>query len=213
MKIKNIFFAILLGLGAIVIGAILLLHFSFAPTSDAKRNLSFGDVELFVEIPDGSPVDPIIRTYDLDKYQSFTEKEQSEIEEETMGKIEGDIPCVYLDGDEESLKFSFMKDGVKIEPDNIPEIKLIAYPSHFEDKDPERVITDKLLKNEKGEYFYRLYRHRTQYEKYFLETNSLQLNYEINGKKYISLFSFHTSTSDADFFKNETLQEPIPAEK
>lgn len=81
------------------------------------------------------------------------------------------------------------------------------------DKSPERVITDKLLKNESGEYFYTLRRYRTQYEKYFLETNYIQLIYNINGKEYISVFSLHTSTSDADFFKNEILQQPIPAEK
>ncbi len=213
MKKSNILFTILLGMGAIIIGIILFLYFTFSPTADTERNLSFGDVGLSVEIEDGSFVKPIVRTYALEKYQSFSEKKQRKIQEQTLGKIEGDIPCVYLDGNKESLKFSFTNNGVKAEPNDVPEIKLIAYPSHYEDESPERVITDKLLKNESGEYFYTLRRYRTQYEKYFLETNYIQLIYNINGKEYISFFSLHTSTSDADFFENEILQQPIPAEK
>ncbi len=213
MKKKNILLAILLSVGAIIVGVILFLHSAFSPTADAKRNLSFGDAGLSVEIADGSFVKPIVRTYALEDYQSLSERKQRKLREQTMGKIEGDIPCVYLDGNKESLKFSFTNNGVKAEPDNAPEIKLTAYPSHYKDKDPERVIMDKLLKNEKGEYFYTLRRYRTQYEKYFLETNYLQLIYNIDGKEYISVFSLHTSTSDADFFENEILQQPIPAEK
>ena len=213
MKKRGILLVGLLGLGAIILGTALFLNFVFGPTPDDQRNLSFADVELSVEIENGSPVKPIVRTYDLENYQSFSEKEKVKIQEQTMGKIEGDIPCVYLDGSEESLKFSFFENGIKAEPDDALEIKLTAHPAHFNDKEPERVILDTLSKNEKGEYSYMLHRYRTQYEKYFLETNSLQLIYEIDGKKYISVFSLHTSTPDSDFFENETLQEPIPAEK
>lgn len=213
MKKRNTLLIVLFSVISIVIGMILFLYCAFSPTPDSKRNLSFEDVVLSVQITDGSFVKPIVRTYDLEKYQSFSERKQRKIREQTLGKIEGDIPCVYLDGNKESLKFSFTKNGVKVEPDDVPDIKLIAYPSHYEDKSPERVITDKLLKNESGEYFYTLWRYRTQYEKYFLETNHLQLIYSIDGREYISVLSLHTSTTDADFFRNETLQQPVPAEK
>ncbi|WP_324822906.1 hypothetical protein [Sinanaerobacter sp. ZZT-01] len=213
MKKKTVVFSLLLIFALIILGGALFLRYAFSPTADDKRNLSFGDAELSVEIVNGSFVKPIIRTYELEEYQSFSEAKREKIQNQTLGKIEGDIPCVYLDGTKESLKFSFKKDGVKTKPDHDPEIQLTSYPVTTEDQEPERVITGSLLKDEKDEYFYMLYRYRTQYEKYFLETNCLQLSYEIDGRKYISIFSVHTSNPDADFFNNETLKEPIPPEK
>ncbi len=197
----------------ILFGSILFLHFTVTPTTDSKRNLSDGDTQLLLEMQNASPVKPIIRTYELEKYQSFSEEKQEKIQKTTMGKIEGDIPCVYLDGAPESLKFSFKKEGEYVKPDDIPEIQITSYPSESEEKEGMRIITGKLLANEKGEYFYTLYRYRTQYEIYFLETNFVQLNYEIAGEKYLSVFSLHTSQPDADFFKNERLETPIPPEK
>lgn len=66
-------------------------------TEDSNRITSYTDIMMSVNLQGKTPSMAISKTYDGIEFENMSEDEQLEIMESVCGKIEGDIPSVYLD--------------------------------------------------------------------------------------------------------------------
>ena len=93
-----------------------------SPTSDKDRITNETDIKLSVETSKET-ASPFIKTYDAEKFSSFSESKQMKIRSSTCGKVEGDVPFVSIKNKKDSyVKISFKdKDSKNL----VPEIQKI----------------------------------------------------------------------------------------
>ncbi|QQK08805.1 hypothetical protein [Miniphocaeibacter halophilus] len=206
----------IIGLIALFIATLLIIflvfmYFSFRPTQDNKRNISSTNVYMSGKVGDDERT-PIIYSYKESEFNNFSKEEKEKIFDKIGGKVEGDIPAIYLDGDNK-IYMNFFKDDKIIKPDNLPVIKIKAYPSYYDSPETRLDFEDNFVQ-EDDYYTYAFKRYHNQYEKYILEHIEIEVLYEVDKEKYISLLSINNLNTDdgTDFFENEKLSEPIPAE-
>lgn len=186
--------------------------FIFSPTPKFLRNNTVDGVRVEIKVSNDNRL-PIVRTLTEEK---FLKKNKDDIEalfDKTSGKLEGDIPTVNLLEDK-NIYFKFLKDSKQVEPDSTPKIIVISKPSYLDIEEGEKIIEGELTKKDE-QYIFEMDRYRTQFEKYFLETNFVNVKFSIDGKNFVSVFT--TTSNNAmdgtDFFDNETLENPIDVEK
>lgn len=197
---KEILFAFIL---LFVIIPMYLNFVVFRPLKESKRNISTSDVSLQMDIK-GDERSLIIRTYELEEYNNLTAKKKEKIKKLVNGNIEGDIPCLILEEPNNKIDLVFTKNGqeVKAEDVNVT-ITSESYYSLKNKKQEKNTInvevTDQL----------EIQRNTAQYEKYHMEKNYLEIEYEIDGKEYISITAFNASNikDGESFFENELLEE------
>lgn len=112
-------FVVLIGIAAIVFAV---LHMAYRPTADKDRTTNETDIKLSVETSKET-ASPFIKTYDAEKFSSFSESKQMKIRSSTCGKVEGDVPFVSIKNKKDSyVKISFKdKDSKNL----VPEIQKI----------------------------------------------------------------------------------------
>lgn len=66
-------------------------------TEDTNRITTFTDIMMSVNLPGQTPSQAISKTYDAIDFDGLGEEGQQEVLESVCGKIEGDIPSVYVD--------------------------------------------------------------------------------------------------------------------
>ena len=206
-KVAKVFAIVIL----LVIILFVAVQIYFSPTPDSKRNNSVHGVKVNINVS----VDdrkPIVRTFERSKFENLSEKKITKVKDTVDGRIEGDIPCIHLNEDN-NIYFTFEKDGEIYEPE-IPKIKIFAHASHYDDKEKQRVIEGELDRLDDGRYYYETKRYSTQFEKYFMEYLRIEIYYTIDGVDYISTFGTFQDNANAgtDFFDNQTLEKPIPPE-
>lgn len=207
-KILFIILAIFFVLAMILFAA---AQIYFSPTPESKRNNSVHGVKVNIKVSNDDRK-PIVRTFERSKFENLSEKKITKVKDTVDGRIEGDIPCIHLNEDN-NIYFTFEKDGEIYEPE-IPKIKIFAHASHYDDKEKQRVIEGELDRLDDGRYYYETKRYSTQFEKYFMEYLRIEIYYTIDGVDYISTFGTFQDNANAgtDFFDNQTLEKPIPPE-
>ena len=202
-------FAIVIILTIILFAAI---QIYFSPTPIFRRNNSMNGVKVNIQVSNDERK-PIVRTFEREEFESLPESKVMKVRDKIAGRVEGDIPCIHLNYDNK-IYFEFTKDGKVYEPE-IPKIKIFASASHYVDNQKQRVIEGELDRLDDGRYFYETKRYSTQFEKYFLEYLRIEIYYTIDGVDYLSTFgTFQDNANDGtDFFDNENLEKPIPAEE
>ncbi|KXA27843.1 hypothetical protein HMPREF3229_01914 [Peptoniphilus harei] len=202
-------FAIVIILTIILFAAI---QIYFSPTPIFRRNNSMNGVKVNIQVSNDERK-PIVRTFEREEFESLPESKVMKVRDKIAGRVEGDIPCIHLNYDNK-IYFEFTKDGKVYEPE-IPKIKIFASASHYADNQKQRVIEGELDRLDDGRYFYETKRYSTQFEKYFLEYLRIEIYYTIDGVDYLSTFgTFQDNANDGtDFFDNENLEKPIPAEE
>ncbi|SUB75637.1 hypothetical protein [Peptoniphilus indolicus] len=202
---------IFLGLGLVLVIIVVFCVNAFRPTPEFMRNNTVDGVKVDVRLSTDKRI-PIVKTFTQEEFSKKDEADFEKLNDFLNGRIEGDIPTIHLEEDK-NIYLLFNKDGKVIEPDETPKITIVSKPSYLDVQDGERVIEGKLKKLDSG-YVYEMNRYRTQFEKYFMESNLLTVNFAIDGEAFVT--SFYAITNNAiegtDFFENETLAEPIPAE-
>ena len=202
-------FAIVIILTIILFAAI---QIYFSPTPNFRRNNSMNGVKVNIQVSNDERK-PIVRTFERKEFESLPKSKVMKVRDKIAGRIEGDIPCIHLNYDNK-IYFEFTKDGKVYEPE-ISKIKIFASASHYADDQKQRVIEGELDRLDDGRYFYETKRYSTQFEKYFLEYLRIEIYYTIDGVDYVSTFgTFQDNANDGtDFFDNENLEKPIPAEE
>lgn len=202
-------FAIVIILTIILFAAI---QIYFSPTPNFRRNNSMNGVKVNIQVSNDERK-PIVRTFEREEFESLPESKVMKVRDKIAGRIEGDIPCIHLNYDNK-IYFEFTKDGKVYEPET-PKIKIFASASHYADDQKQRVIEGELDRLDDGRCFYETKRYSTQFEKYFLEYLRIEIYYTIDGVDYVSTFgTFQDNANDGtDFFDNENLEKPIPAEE
>ena len=105
------------------------LHFSYKPTPDKSRITTDTNIKMMVDIYGSSPSSAITRTFDAGSYESFSESKRINIRSNTCGKIEGDVPCVFIKNRAESyVKLRFQDTDYKNQAPKIDSIKLYTAP-------------------------------------------------------------------------------------
>ena len=114
-------FVVLIGIAAIVFAV---LHMAYKPAADKNRTMNETDIKLNVKTSKET-ASPFIKTYDAEKFSSFSESKQMKIRSSTCGKVEGDVPFVSIKNKKDSyVKISFKdKDSKNLVPE-IQKIKL-----------------------------------------------------------------------------------------
>ena len=191
----------------ILIGFYILISHQLKPLPEAKRNISTTNAKMLVEMKDVANRTPIVRTYSKEEFDNFDEKEIKKIRDIVNGNIEGDIPALRLENGTGILSFTFGKKdekGVftKTSPDNIPEIKIFV--SNYASQKGEKEINDLFMEteNEEGVYLYKIKRYFNEFsedekafyedDKFFMEFMNIEISYEIDKEKYVSVFSIHS---------------------
>lgn len=117
---------ILLTVSVVALGIMVLLfaiiHMAYSQTPDKDRITNETDIKLSVETSKET-ASPFIKTYDAEKFSSFSESKQMKIRSSTCGKVEGDVPFVSIKNKKDSyVKISFKdKDSKNL----VPEIQKI----------------------------------------------------------------------------------------
>lgn len=202
-------FAIVIILTIILFAAI---QIYFSPTPNFRRNNSMNGVKVNIQVSNDERK-PIVRTFERKEFESLSESKVMKVRDKIAGRIEGDIPCIHLNEDNK-IYFTFESGGEVYQPE-IPKIKIFASASHYDDKQKQRVIEGELDRLDDGRYYFETKRYSTQFEKYFLEYLRIEIYYTIDGVDYVSTFgTFQDNANDGtDFFDNENLEKPIPAEE
>lgn len=125
-KLLILFFVIIIGL---IMSFFAFLHFAFRATPDEKRITSDTDIKMLVDIEGSSPSFAITKTYDAETFDSFSESKKNDIRAGTGGRIEGDVPAVFIDNREKSfVNFRFQDLSYQNQKPKINDIILYTSP-------------------------------------------------------------------------------------
>ena len=207
-KLIKIFSIILILLVTLFVG----LRIYYYPKPELKRNNSVHGVKVNIKVSNDER-EPIVRTFEREKFENFSEKEIVKLRDTIAGRVEGDIPCIHLSEDNK-FYVEFINKGKVYEPE-IPRIKIFVYSSPFDDNQKQRVIEGELDRLDDGRYYFETKRYSTQFEKYFMEYLRIEIYYTIDGVDYLSTFGTVQSNADdgTNYFENNELEEPIPPEE
>lgn len=112
-----IFFVAIVGIVALIFT---IIHMAYSPTPDKSRVTNETDIKVSVETSKET-ASPFIKTYDAEKFSSFSETKQMKILGSTCGKLEGDVPFVSIKNKKDSyVKISFRDNDSK---NLVPDIK------------------------------------------------------------------------------------------
>ncbi|MGO1470546.1 MAG: zf-HC2 domain-containing protein [Tissierella sp.] len=191
----------------ILISFYILISHQLKPLPEAKRNISTTNIKMVVDMEDVANRTPIVRTYTKKEFDNFNENKIKKIREIVNGNIEGDIPALVIENGRGILNFTFEKKdekGVftKIIPDDIPKIKISV--SSYSSEKGAKEIDDSFMEHEnrEGIYLYEIKRYFNEFtedenffyedDEFFMEFLNIEINYEIDKEKYVSIFSIHS---------------------
>lgn len=190
----------------IIVGGLTYIDWSLKPLPEEKRNISSSNIKMIVDMEDTDYRTPIIRTYTKEEFDSFDQDELDKIKDLVNGNIEGDIPALKIEDGRGILEISFqMIDNNKdyqvvgeIVPDDIPKIKIGV--TNYDSQQSKRTIENSFIESEEeGIYLYEIKRYfddeeleNFDKEEFFMEFMYIEVDFEINKEKYVSIFAIHT---------------------
>lgn len=100
---------------------------AFKATSNEKRNISTTSATMYINIPNATPSGAIIRTFDRNDFDGYSAAKLTNIREEIGGNIEGDIPGITQEKNEQ-VRFIFQDVyNQNVLPDKSPQIVIKEY--------------------------------------------------------------------------------------
>lgn len=132
----------------IVIAAFVgLMIYTGKGTDNGKRIMTDTVVRMSVNLQEQTPSRAITRTYEADDFDAFSEDKAQSIKYSTLGKLEGDIPCIYLESREKSkVEFAFQDNDYN----NIqPQIISVKMQTNADDEAIEVAAADYVYDNGK----------------------------------------------------------------
>lgn len=191
-----------------LIGLVLMLTACLGETKAEDRNISDSSIRMDVQLEDTGPDRrPIIRTLKQTTYENLNEKEEQKLMEAIAGRVEGDIPCVFLENEEAKLDLKFFNEdqGIHIDQPIKIEIQVPEDPSNMAEYQEEgsEYIKEEVQENENAySYFLKDYRHHEQEQ--FLDYYIIRVFFSFDGEDYVSLFGINaTNVRDSESFFNE----------
>lgn len=131
------------------------LEYAYQSTEHEKRNITKTAVQMYVNLPNQTPSDAIVYTYDKQEYDSFSERKRERIFDKVNGNMEGDIPALRFDQGETIVRFT-LQDGVSYNliPKVNPKIRIYQQATNLNEVQ-EKFFTyeSQLLKDEDGYYY------------------------------------------------------------
>ena len=101
------------------------LAYALQATPFDKRNVTQVDACMYVNLPDQTPSDAIVYTYDKEEYDIFSKQKKECIYDKVSGKIEGDIPPLRMDKSETIVRFVLQDSSShNLTPEILPIIRI-----------------------------------------------------------------------------------------
>ena len=131
------------------------LAYAFQATPFDKRNVTQVDARMYVNLPDQTPSDAIVYTYDKEEYDTFSKQKKERIYDKVSGKIEGDIPPLRMDKGETSVRFVLQdSSGHNLTPEILPIIRVYEYKGKAENGSPILKSHEAVLPVDEEGYYY-----------------------------------------------------------
>lgn len=140
----------------LIIGMFFLrLEYAFRATPFEKRNVTQVGAHMYVNLPDQTPSDAIVYTYDEEKYHTFSKQKKERIFEKVGGKMEGDIPPLRMDQGETIVYFTLQDSSShNVALEALPKIRIYKYIGKKEDGRPILKSYEAVLSRDKEGYYY-----------------------------------------------------------
>lgn len=131
------------------------LEYAYQSTEHEKRNITKTAAQMYVNLPNQTPSDAIVYTYDKQEYDSFSERKRERIFDKVNGNMEGDIPALRFDQGETIVRF-ILQDASSHNhiPKENPKIRIYREAAN-RNEGQEKFFTyeSQLLKDEEGYYY------------------------------------------------------------
>lgn len=189
---------------AILAGSCLIFINGWKGTEDSERITSDTNMRMMVNLKKQTPSSAITETYDAKDYDGFSTSKKERIRTRVIGRVEGDIPCVFMDSKVNSMiKFSFQDGYYKNIVPSIESIRLYTAPGlppelkerrdrkiHYYDSNGKTAIyaVDFLCKDEVDDSNYEEGKKYVRYCVFILK-------YDYQGESYVSVTAVAVASS------------------
>lgn len=131
------------------------LEYAFRATPFDKRNVTQIGTHMYVNLPNQTPSDAIVYTYDEEEYHEFSKQKKEHIFDKVSGRIEGDIPPLRMDKGETIVRFILQDSSShNLAPKVLPKIRIHKYEGKEEDGKPILKSYEAVLSRDKEGYYY-----------------------------------------------------------
>lgn len=131
------------------------LEYAYQSTEHEKRNITKTAAQMYVNLPNQTPSDAIVYTYDKQEYDSFSERKRERIFDKVNGNMEGDIPALRFDQGETIVRF-ILQDASShnLIPKENPKIRIYREAANLNETEEKFFSYEsQLLKDEEGYYY------------------------------------------------------------
>lgn len=179
-----------------LLGAILwMFHVAYAPTSEGARINSNTNVKMLVSLQNSSPSRAITYTTDLrndDKnYLSTIDKYRKKV----LGRVEGDIPAVFLDSDSNVTLHFQNRHSIDIKPEQILNVTVQIYDKNSDTTNEiSKDVSYELEGNDICVMLSPQWFHSTDNNEFFYEC-IITVEYQYDGKNYTSVTAVNVFNS------------------
>lgn len=191
----------------IAAGIILLLLVFVLPvlspmvTPEEERNVSYADYKLYMYLnfPEAAPSRAIVRTFEKEEFDHFSEARLRQIYEITDGKMEGDAPPFHLQGKGETLWVvmqNYSHKNITLDEPPIISLKLYGiYDSAAPVWEQQSVMTAQACGGYswwmENPYAVEGVGTEPDYKGQYIRRCHAEIQYKINGVEYVSVTSFY----------------------
>lgn len=131
------------------------LEYAYQLTEHEKRNITKTAAQMYVNLPNQTPSDAIVYTYDKQEYDSFSERKRERIFDKVNGNMEGDIPALRFDQGETIVRF-ILQDASShnLIPKENPKIRIYREAANLNEvQEKFSTYESQLMKDEDGYYY------------------------------------------------------------
>lgn len=131
------------------------LEYAYQSTEHEKRNITKTAAQMYVNLPNQTPSDAIVYTYDKQEYDSFSERKRERIFDKVNGNMEGDIPALRFDQGETIVRF-ILQDASSHNhiPKENPKIRIYREAANRNEvQEKFSTYESQLMKDEDGYYY------------------------------------------------------------
>lgn len=131
------------------------LEYAYQSTEHEKRNITKTAAQMYVNLPNQTPSDAIVYTYDKQEYDSFSERKRERIFDKVNGNMEGDIPALRFDQGETIVRF-ILQDASShnLIPKENPKIRIYREAANLNEvQEKFSTYESQLMKDEDGYYY------------------------------------------------------------
>lgn len=131
------------------------LECAYQSTEHEKRNITKTAAQMYVNLPNQTPSDAIVYTYDKQEYDSFSERKRERIFDKVNGNMEGDIPALRFDQGETIVRF-ILQDASShnLIPKENPKIRIYREAANLNEvQEKFSTYESQLMKDEDGYYY------------------------------------------------------------